>query len=96
MGCMPCNGGDSQWVRVPPGNVAPDGSSRSTHVCPSRRFIGGGTQPSHLTSDVRQGGSIGALRRPDPMWKVLRIRRPRACGWRITIYDGKCGPEAPT
>jgi len=19
-----------------------------------------------------------------------------SCGWRITIYDGKCGPEAPT
>jgi len=27
----PCKGGVSQWVRGPPGNVAPAGSNRSSH-----------------------------------------------------------------
>ena len=27
----PCKGGVSQWVRIPPGDVAPAGSNRSSH-----------------------------------------------------------------
>ena len=27
----PCKGGVSQWVRIPPGNIAPAGSNRSSH-----------------------------------------------------------------
>jgi len=27
----PCKGGVSQWVQIPPGDVAPAGSNRSSH-----------------------------------------------------------------
>jgi hypothetical protein len=31
VGCAPCKGGVFQWVRDPPGDVAPAGSNRSSH-----------------------------------------------------------------
>ena len=30
-GCAPCEGGVFQWVRDPPGNIAPAGSNWSSH-----------------------------------------------------------------
>jgi len=30
-GCAPCKGGVFQWVKFPPGNLAPAGSNRSSY-----------------------------------------------------------------